>query len=858
MVERRHDMNILGWKASVSEYLPRGSSAYNSTEFLNFDVYGRPTKIRPPDGSAHDIDLVYNGDRLVTREVPVATSLAGTETVESTTETYDVFGRLVKVQEPSAGVTANYEYDAGNRLKHAELVNGTNRQHRYFAYDGRGFLLSETHPEKGGSVTYGDYDARGHAGYRYDTTAARGVEFDFDSAERLLEVRETSQAGGRLLKKFTYDSATGWGNGKLATAAAWNYPPDPYYPEVRVTESYSYGGREGRISSKSTQFAESGIDTERHDQSFTWSPGGELLSESYPVCTGGVCSSGQPARVQNYGYAHGVLGSVEGWASAIGYHESGMVASVTHTNGTADTISEDGYGRARPAQVKSVSGATTLFDSGAMTYDGAGNIEAMGASRFRYDGVSRLAEAEIVLNTGTYRQSYALDGFGNLQSITTTPAGGSATTVPTPTSVSTNRLSSGTYDVGGNLTNWNGNVYTFDVLNRMTRIQAGAEDWFYVYTADDERVQQWSRIGQRWTTIRGLDAQVRRVTRAGTPTTPDDYLYRGGQILAKVLRQSAVQHFHLDHLGSTRRVTDAAGAVVLTQDLYPYGEEIVPVSSGERTRFTGHERDTLNTKTGTNFTADDLDYVHARFNSPLTGRFLAVDPANESAAMDSPQTWNRYAYADSNPLLFVDPDGQSGVEFLVKALDGAYRVANRSTAVRVASKRPHAVKVVGAGSSGKARRLAREANPDASIVRHDPHRPGDLQHYQPSSGGTGHVGYSARDIASGPTLAHYAANQDSVRQFLAELVDFVNPLSIGQDMFDLGDMFMTDGESSTYAESVLVTAPPLNSSPFVNYSTTDPGLFPWGVAAHGHHTGNFVSTYDLFRSGAVCIEGVCR
>jgi RHS repeat-associated protein len=59
--------------------------------------------------------------------------------------------------------------------------------------------------------------------------------------------------------------------------------------------------------------------------------------------------------------------------------------------------------------------------------------------------------------------------------------------------------------------------------------------------------------------------------------------------------------------------------------------------------------------------ADDLDYMHARHYSPITGRFLSVDRVGGRTAM--PQTWNRYAYSLGNPLKFVDPNGDSPVPY---------------------------------------------------------------------------------------------------------------------------------------------------------------------------------------------------
>ncbi len=78
-------------------------------------------------------------------------------------------------------------------------------------------------------------------------------------------------------------------------------------------------------------------------------------------------------------------------------------------------------------------------------------------------------------------------------------------------------------------------------------------------------------------------------------------------------------------------------------------------------KFTGHERD-LNGAAGA---GDDLDYMHARFCSPVTGRFLSVDSAPGDERL--PQSWNRYAYTLGNPLRFIDPDGLSAKAYFWKS-----------------------------------------------------------------------------------------------------------------------------------------------------------------------------------------------
>jgi RHS repeat-associated protein len=63
--------------------------------------------------------------------------------------------------------------------------------------------------------------------------------------------------------------------------------------------------------------------------------------------------------------------------------------------------------------------------------------------------------------------------------------------------------------------------------------------------------------------------------------------------------------------------------------------------------FTGKERDA----------ESNLDFFLARYYSSQQGRFLSPDPENAGASRDDPQSWNGYAYARNNPLLYTDPDG---------------------------------------------------------------------------------------------------------------------------------------------------------------------------------------------------------
>ncbi|MEL7061885.1 MAG: RHS repeat-associated core domain-containing protein, partial [Acidobacteriota bacterium] len=134
----------------------------------------------------------------------------------------------------------------------------------------------------------------------------------------------------------------------------------------------------------------------------------------------------------------------------------------------------------------------------------------------------------------------------------------------------------------------------------------------------------------------------------------EDHVYRGATLLANVRPDGgggeAVRHVHVDHLGSTRQVTNSAGVEIFRHAFHPFGDEATVVASSDlELKFTGHERDRNDGGVST------LDYLHARYTSPMLGRFLAVDPISGNPG--TPQSWNRYAYTLNNPMRFVDPWG---------------------------------------------------------------------------------------------------------------------------------------------------------------------------------------------------------
>jgi YD repeat-containing protein len=160
----------------------------------HYDSVGRPDTITSPDGHVATVEYP-DGPRTTRRTVMVKTldQSSGNETAATSVETYDSFGRLVSAEDPVHTI-ASYQYDSADRLINVSVASGP-AQVRTFNYDGRGFLLSESHPELGFTTFHYTYDSRGHVLMKnvFINNQPRmdlifNLRYTYDAAERLSEL----------------------------------------------------------------------------------------------------------------------------------------------------------------------------------------------------------------------------------------------------------------------------------------------------------------------------------------------------------------------------------------------------------------------------------------------------------------------------------------------------------------------------------------------------------------------------------------------------------------------------------------------------------------------------------------------
>jgi len=103
-----------------------------------------------------------------------------------------------------------------------------------------------------------------------------------------------------------------------------------------------------------------------------------------------------------------------------------------------------------------------------------------------------------------------------------------------------------------------------------------------------------------------------------------------------------IAYIHPDHLGTPRKLTDAAQAVVWDRVQDPFGRQFSLTASGgfdTLLRFPGQSHDP----------ESGFAYNYLRDYDPSTGRYIESDPIGLAGGV------NTYAYVGGNPL---NPNGQ--------------------------------------------------------------------------------------------------------------------------------------------------------------------------------------------------------
>ena len=199
------------------------------------------------------------------------------------------------------------------------------------------------------------------------------------------------------------------------------------------------------------------------------------------------------------------------------------------------------------------------------------------------------------------------------------------------------------YDMDGNMLNNGVKSFTYDSANRL--VSAGGHT--YTYNAEDVRIRNLC-ADEDTTYTYNTNAKLSMLLMKTTNGVVTKYVYGKGLIGEEVI--GAFKTYHFDCRGSTIAITDASCNITDTFAYDTYGK-IISRTGTSKVIFGYNGRDGVVT--------DDngLIYMRARYYSPEMKRFINADIV--AGAISNAITLNRFAYANGNPVSFVDPFGLS-------------------------------------------------------------------------------------------------------------------------------------------------------------------------------------------------------
>jgi len=573
-----------------------------------------------------------------------------------------------------------YTYDALGNL--TGVVQGS--QTRSYQYDGLSRMTQDKTPEAG-TVTVSYVTTTGALCSGNPSNACSRAAPAPNQSTGTVTITYTYDTANRLKQK-TYSDTTGTVTYLYKTAALGkgllSEMTDP-----SGTETYQYDKlKRVSVITKTIGSTSYGID-------YTYNAGSQLTEIVYPsgrsvfynydhvghlcqVATASAsdCNAVSPYLTMssaNYDAADRPLSATYGngvVASAVYSPQTAELTSLSYAKGSTTLFGLNYYYQQDSTHCPA---GNTISNNGQIQCiaDVSSGTGAAGRSvAYTYDQLGRLLTANTNGSTQypAWGLSWTYDRYGNRTAQTVTA--GSGFNVSYTVNAANNQFTTAgfSYDGPGNvIAAPGGATFTYDAQECNTGYTGNGSA---TYTCDGNglRVKKVVTGSNAVTTVyirSGGQVLAEYDNGAATASPTREYLY-GNNLLATVTGSSGgsggtIVYQHRDTL-SPRLYTDANGNDIGEQGTYPFGESWYNNNSTSNWVYTSYERDA----------ESGNDYALARSFASTEGRFLSPDPLE--GHVGDPQSWNRYAYVENDPINLSDPSGQGFWEDLGLAIASVF------------------------------------------------------------------------------------------------------------------------------------------------------------------------------------------